>query len=174
MHNWLVHRLAWGRPWEGADQHHMNNDHDETSSDHDDKMIILRIKLMVMMTPRLLPSWSRRWRWRTRPGGGVSSCAVLHCIVVASQWPLSPPPSSPWLPPDRGTTTRTWTSSPTETRALLQSSQVRWKWFLASTFLKVIWCYLYRLMNAKNCYFIKLVIQQWYILTYWSIVFEYL
>ena len=45
--------------------------------------------------------------------------------IVASQWPLSPPPSSPWSPPGRGTTTRTWTSSPTETRALLPSSQVK-------------------------------------------------
>ena len=45
--------------------------------------------------------------------------------IVASQCPLSPPPSSPWSPPGRGTTTRTWTSSPTETRALLPSSQVK-------------------------------------------------
>ena len=45
--------------------------------------------------------------------------------IVASQWPLSPPPSSTWSPAGRGTTTRTWTSSPTETRALLPSSQVK-------------------------------------------------
>ena len=86
MHNWLVHRLAWGRPWEGADQYHMNNDHDETSSNHDDKMIILRIKLMVMMTLRSLPSWSRRWRWRTRPGGGVSSCARWASYHTTTWW----------------------------------------------------------------------------------------
>ena len=46
-------------------------------------------------------------------------------FFLSSQWPLSPQPSSPWSPPGHGTTTRTWTSSPTETRALLPSSQVK-------------------------------------------------